>query len=322
MAPQQPGHAQPIGARRRRDLEVGMNSIITDAPLEITDFSKTYGTKIAVDGLDLTVEKGEVFGFLGPNGAGKSTTIKSILNFLTPSGGKIRIFGLDSVKSSVAIKNHIGYLAGDISLYDSMSGYQLFKYLTGLGKHTNWDYVNDLGNRLQVSLQSKIGTLSKGNKQKIGLIQAFMHQPKLLILDEPTSGLDPLMKQIFYEMVLEMKRLGNSIFVSSHDLNEVQHICDKAAFIKSGRLIATESIRENFEFSLRRYTVTFSKSPNVTDFEKIYSVSEITQDENKLTLTVKGDVSEFIRKLSNHDPIDLSEEETSLEDIFMKYYED
>jgi len=299
-----------------------MNSITTDVPVEITGFSKNYGTKIAVDRLDLKVEKGEVFGFLGPNGAGKSTTIRSILNFLTPSDGKISIFGLDSVKNSVAIKNHIGYLAGDISLYDSMSGYQLCKYLTGLGKNTNWDYVDELSNRLQISLQEKIGTLSKGNKQKIGLIQAFMHQPKLLILDEPTSGLDPLMKQIFYEMVLEMKHLGNSVFVSSHDLNEVQHICDKAAFIKSGRLIATESIREDFEFSLRRYTVMFPKFPDISEFEKIESVSEITQDENKLTVTVKGDISEFIRTLSNHDPIDLSEEETSLEDLFMKYYED
>lgn len=299
-----------------------MNSKKTDVPVEITNFSKTYGTKVAVDRLDLKVEKGEVFGFLGPNGAGKSTTIRSILNFLTPSSGKISIFGLDSVKNSVAIKNHIGYLAGDISLYDSMSGYQLCKYLTGLGKNTNWDYVDELSDRLQISLQEKIGTLSKGNKQKIGLIQAFMHQPKLLILDEPTSGLDPLMKQIFYEMVLEMKHLGNSVFVSSHDLNEVQHICDKAAFIKSGRLIATESIREDFEFSLRRYTVMFPKFPDISEFEKIESVSEITQDENKLTVTVKGDISEFIRTLSNHDPIDLSEEETSLEDLFMKYYED
>ena len=299
-----------------------MNSITPDVPVEITNFSKTYGTKVAVDRLDLKVEKGEVFGFLGPNGAGKSTTIRSILNFLTPSDGKISIFGLDSVKNSVAIKNHIGYLAGDISLYDSMSGYQLCKYLTGLGKNTNWDYVDELSDRLQISLQEKIGTLSKGNKQKIGLIQAFMHQPKLLILDEPTSGLDPLMKQIFYEMVLEMKHLGNSVFVSSHDLNEVQHICDKAAFIKSGRLIATESIREDFEFSLRRYTVMFPKFPDISEFEKIESVSEITQDENKLTVTVKGDISEFIRTLSNHDPIDLSEEETSLEDLFMKYYED
>jgi ABC-2 type transport system ATP-binding protein len=299
-----------------------MNSKKPDVPVEITNFSKTYGTKVAVDRLDLKVEKGEVFGFLGPNGAGKSTTIRSILNFLTPSSGKISIFGLDSVKNSVAIKNHIGYLAGDISLYDSMSGYQLCKYLTGLGKNTNWDYVDELSDRLQISLQEKIGTLSKGNKQKIGLIQAFMHQPKLLILDEPTSGLDPLMKQIFYEMVLEMKHLGNSVFVSSHDLNEVQHICDKAAFIKSGRLIATESIREDFEFSLRRYTVMFPKFPDISEFEKIESVSEITQDENKLTVTVKGDISEFIRTLSNHDPIDLSEEETSLEDLFMKYYED
>ncbi|HJO59514.1 MAG TPA: ABC transporter ATP-binding protein [SAR202 cluster bacterium] len=299
-----------------------MNSIKTDVPVEITGFSKTYGTKIAVDRLDLKVNEGEVFGFLGPNGAGKSTTIRSILNFLTPSDGKISIFGLDSVKNSVAIKNHIGYLAGDISLYDSMSGYQLFKYLTGIGKNTNWDYVNDLANRLQISPQAKIGTLSKGNKQKIGLIQAFMHQPKLLILDEPTSGLDPLMKQVFYEMVLQMKHLGNSVFVSSHDLNEVQHICDKAAFIKSGRLIATENIRGAFEFSLRRYTITFPKLPELSVFEKIESVSEVTQDENNLTVTVKGDISEFIKTLSDQDPIDLSEEETSLEDIFMKYYED
>ena len=299
-----------------------MNSIKTDVPVEITGFSKTYGTKIAVDRLDLKVNEGEVFGFLGPNGAGKSTTIRSILSFLTPSDGKISIFGLDSVKNSVAIKNHIGYLAGDISLYDSMSGYQLFKYLTELGKNTNWDYVNDLANRLQISPQAKIGTLSKGNKQKIGLIQAFMHQPKLLILDEPTSGLDPLMKQVFYEMVLQMKHLGNSVFVSSHDLNEVQHICDKAAFIKSGRLIATENIRGAFEFSLRRYTITFPKLPELSVFEKIESVSEVTQDENKLTVTVKGDISEFIKTLSDQDPIDLSEEETSLEDIFMKYYED
>ena len=299
-----------------------MNSITTDVPIDITGFSKTYGTKIAVDRLDLKVGKGEVFGFLGPNGAVKSTTIRSILNFLTPSDGEIRIFGLDSVRNSVAIKNHIGYLAGDISLYDSMSGYQLFKYLTGLGKNTNWDYVNDLSNRLQISLQAKIGTLSKGNKQKIGLIQAFMHQPKLLILDEPTSGLDPLMKQVFYEMVLEIKDFGNSVFISSHDLNEVQHICDKAAFIKSGRLIATENIRENFEFSLRKYTITFPELPDISAFEKIGSVSEITQDVNKLTVTVKGDISEFINGLSDQNPIDLSEEETSLEDIFMKYYED
>ena len=293
----------------------------TDLPIKIKGFSKTYGASPAVEDLTLMVEKGEVFGFMGPNGAGKSTTIKSLLNFLAPSDGKISIFGLDSVKNSVEIKKHIGYLAGDISLYDSMSGIQLIRYLTRLGRNTNWAYVETLAKNLQISLEAKIGTLSKGNKQKIGLIQAFMHQPALLILDEPTSGLDPLMKQIFYEMVLEMKDMGNTIFVSSHDLNEVQTICDKAAFIKSGKLIGIENIKENFDFSMRRYTVTFDQPVNTKEFTNISSVSDITQSENKLTLTVSGNVSEVLSKLSDLHPVDLSEEDTSLEDIFMKYYE-
>ncbi|MDC0035638.1 ABC transporter ATP-binding protein [Chloroflexi bacterium] len=246
--------------------------MINAKPLIIESFSKTYDGKLAVDSLDLQVEAGEVFGFLGPNGAGKSTTIKSILHFISPSNGEITIFGLDSVRNSVEIKKHIGYLAGDISLYDSMSGLQLIRYLTKLGRNTNWTYVESLAKRLQISLEVKIGTLSKGNKQKIGLIQAFMHQPKLLILDEPTSGLDPLMKQIFYEMVLEMKQMGNSIFVSSHDLNEVQTICDKAAFIKSGNLVGIENIKEDFDFNIRKYTVTFDQIPNIKEFMGIDSV--------------------------------------------------
>ena len=292
----------------------------TGLPIKIERFHKNYGPNPAVEDLTLMVEKGEVFGFLGPNGAGKSTTIRSLLNFLTPSDGKISIFGLDSVKNSVEIKKHIGYLPGDISLYGSMSGLQLIKYLTRLGRNTDWNYVEILASRLQISLDTRIGTLSRGNKQKIGLIQAFMHQPDLLILDEPTSGLDPLMKQIFFEMVLEMKDMGNTIFISSHDLNEVQTICDKAAFIKSGKLIGIENIKEDFDFSMRRYTATFDQPVNPKEFTNISSVSDIAQNENKLTVTVSGNVSEFLSKLSDLHPVDLSEEDTSLEDIFMKYY--
>ena len=292
----------------------------TGLPIKIERFHKNYGPNPAVEDLTLMVEKSEVFGFLGPNGAGKSTTIRSLLNFLTPSDGKISIFGLDSVKNSVEIKKHIGYLPGDISLYGSMSGLQLIKYLTRLGRNTDWNYVEILASRLQISLDTKIGTLSRGNKQKIGLIQAFMHQPDLLILDEPTSGLDPLMKQIFFEMVLEMKDIGNTIFISSHDLNEVQTICDKAAFIKSGKLIGIENIKEDFDFSMRRYTATFDQPVNPKEFTNISSVSDIAQSENKLTVTVSGNVSEFLSKLSDLHPVDLSEEDTSLEDIFMKYY--
>ena len=292
----------------------------TGLPIKIERFHKNYGPNPAVEDLTLMVEQGEVFGFLGPNGAGKSTTIRSLLNFLTPSDGKISIFGLDSVKNSVEIKKHIGYLSGDISLYGSMSGLQLIKYLTRLGRNTDWNYVEILASRLQISLDTKIGTLSRGNKQKIGLIQAFMHQPDLLILDEPTSGLDPLMKQIFFEMVLEMKDIGNTIFISSHDLNEVQTICDKAAFIKSGKLIGIENIKEDFDFSMRRYTATFDQPVNPKEFTNISSVSDIAQSENKLTVTVSGNVSDFLSKLSDLHPVDLSEEDTSLEDIFMKYY--
>jgi len=292
----------------------------TGLPIKIERFHKNYGPNPAVEDLTLMVEQGEVFGFLGPNGAGKSTTIRSLLNFLTPSDGKISIFGLDSVKNSVEIKKHIGYLPGDISLYGSMSGLQLIKYLTRLGRNTDWNYVEILASRLQISLDTRIGTLSRGNKQKIGLIQAFMHQPDLLILDEPTSGLDPLMKQFFFKMVLEMKDMGNTIFISSHDLNEVQTICDKAAFIKSGKLIGIENIKEDFDFSMRKYTATFDQPVNPKEFTNISSVSDIAQSENKLTVTVSGNVSEFLSKLSDLHPVDLSEEDTSLEDIFMKYY--
>ena len=292
----------------------------TGLPIKIERFHKNYGPNPAVEDLTLMVEKSEVFGFLGPNGAGKSTTIRSLLNFLTPSDGKISIFGLDSVKNSVEIKKHIGYLPGDISLYGSMSGLQLIKYLTRLGRNTDWNYVEILASRLQISLDTRIGTLSRGNKQKIGLIQAFMHQPDLLILDEPTSGLDPLMKQFFFKMVLEMKDMGNTIFISSHDLNEVQTICDKAAFIKSGKLIGIENIKEDFDFSMRKYTATFDQPVNPKEFTNISSVSDIAQSENKLTVTVSGNVSEFLSKLSDLHPVDLSEEDTSLEDIFMKYY--
>jgi ABC-2 type transport system ATP-binding protein len=190
-------------------------------PLSIINFSKNYDKFTAVDNLTLEINTGEIFGFLGPNGAGKSTTIRTILNFIFPSNGSINIFGLDSVQDAVQLKKHIGYLAGDIALYEEMTGDQILNYLADLQEDTDWDYVKDLVKRLDASLYQPIKTLSKGNKQKIGLIQAFMNKPNLLILDEPTSGLDPLMKQVFYEMVLEMKQAGKSILEAKVELAEL-----------------------------------------------------------------------------------------------------
>lgn len=290
-------------------------------PLELHNLTKNYGKYRGIDAISIELKAGEVFGFLGPNGAGKSTTIRTILDFIHPSNGSATMFGLDSHKDAVKIKNRVGYLAGDIELYYNMTGRQILKFLTRLGKKTDWDYVKVLEKRLDASLDRKMHTLSKGNKQKIGLIQAFMHKPDLLILDEPTSGLDPLMKQVFYDMVLEMKNAGKTIFVSSHDLTEVQKICDRAAFIREGTLIDIENIKEKTGTSqLKRFTATFPKRPLAKDYASIKGVTEVATDGLLLHVTIHGDVAPFITELAKHTPTNLEEQDTTLEDVFMHYY--
>ncbi|MBP6005410.1 ABC transporter ATP-binding protein [Candidatus Saccharibacteria bacterium] len=294
----------------------------TNPPLQITNLSKHYGKYRGVENINIKLNHGEVFGFLGPNGAGKSTTIRTILDFIKPSSGTIEIFGLDSQKESVKIKNYLGYLAGEIALYPEMTGIDTLKYLTSLGKQTDWDYVDKLSKRLDASLDRPIKSLSKGNVQKIGLIQAFMHKPDLIILDEPTSGLDPLIKQVFYEIVLEMKNQGKTLFVSSHDLTEVQKICDRAAFIRQGRLIAIESVSQTSSITLRHIIMRFKTQPKVKDYSKIAGVSNVVAKGNQLELTIKGDLGPLISALSKNPPIDLETQETNLEEIFMHYYQE
>ncbi len=289
--------------------------------LTIEEFTKSYKDVIAVQDLTLEVERGEIYGFLGPNGAGKTTTIRTILNFVSPTSGNISVFGLDSVRDSIEIKKNIGYLAGDIALFENMKGTDALKYLTRLGKKSDWDYINELTERFEAITDRKIGSLSKGNKQKIGLIQAFMHKPDLIILDEPTSGLDPLMKQVFYDLILEIKNSGKTVFISSHDLTEVQKICDRAGFIKDGLLVASENIKNSVDINLRRYTVQFLKPPAENILDGVSGVTEIITKGTQLTFTVRGEVGAAINAISENNPIDLQEEETSLEDLFMKYYE-
>ncbi len=289
--------------------------------LTIEEFTKSYKDVIAVQDLTLEVERGEIYGFLGPNGAGKTTTIRTILNFVSPTSGNISVFGLDSVRDSIEIKKNIGYLAGDIALFENMKGTDALKYLTRLGKKSDWDYINELTERFEAITDRKIGSLSKGNKQKIGLIQAFMHKPDLIILDEPTSGLDPLMKQVFYDLILEIKNSGKTVFISSHDLTEVQKICDRAGFIKDGLLVASENIKNSVDINLRRYTVQFLKPPAENILDGVSGVTEIMTKGTQLTFTVRGEVGAALNAISENNPIDLQEEETSLEDLFMKYYE-
>lgn len=291
------------------------------APLELRNFTKQYDSFRAVDNISLELKRGEVFGFLGPNGAGKSTTIRSIMNFMQPSYGSILINGKDSVDNSVDNMQQIGYLAGDIALYDNMTGKQLINYLSGLGKKTSKKRIDELVTKLEATLDRKIGDLSKGNKQKIGLIQAFMHSPELLILDEPTSGLDPLMKQVFYDLVLEAKKDGKTVFVSSHDLSEVQKICDRAAFIRNGELISVEDIHSAMNIEFKRFLVKFTKKPPLKEFTKLKNIEAKNHDDNQIEFTLTGNLSGFMSAVAKHNPIDLNEIDATLEDVFMHYYE-
>jgi ABC-2 type transport system ATP-binding protein len=291
-----------------------------NSPLIITGFSKRYGDFSAVNNLSLKLEQGEVFGFLGPNGAGKSTTIRSILNFISPSKGQITINGLDSVKKSVEIKKHIGYLAGEVALYESLTGNQILTYLSSLGKTNDNAFTSNLASNLDAQMDRPIKYLSKGNKQKIGLIQALMHKPSVLILDEPTSGLDPLIKEVFYEIILDFKKAGTTCFISSHDLSEVQKICDRAAFIREGDLISTQNIKELNSNNYRHYKITFDKKVAIPDLISIPGIQKVSQSNNQIDVIIDGYLNNFLTEILKYNPIDLEEIKDSIEDIYMKFY--
>lgn len=290
-------------------------------PLVIKNFTKKYGNYNAVENLSLSLHFGEVFGFLGPNGAGKSTTIRTIMNFIQPTQGSISVHGFDSVEDDVQIKNNIGYLAGEIAIYNSLTGHQVINYLANLGRTVDTRVVSQLSEKLQADLDQHIGKLSKGNRQKIGLILACMHKPKLLILDEPTSGLDPLIKQAFYDLVLEMKQNGTTIFLSSHDFAEVEKICDRVGFIREGRLITIQDIQDILNVNVRKYRIVFRNAPNIADFESVQGISDLRLNDRTLTLTISGNIENFIHHLGKYSVIDLHEQETTLEDIFLQLYE-
>lgn len=290
------------------------------SPLVLESLTKSYGKEKAVDSVSISLKKGEVFGFLGPNGAGKTTTIRTILNFIRPTSGKVRVLGEDSVESSVEIKEHIGYLAGDIALYEDMTGDELLRYISSLGRKTDWDYVRALTKKLQAELHRPIKTLSKGNKQKIGLIQAFMHHPELILLDEPTSGLDPLMQQVFYELVDEARKSGVTLFISSHNLQEVQRLCDRAAFIRKGKLVAIEDLRENKNINYHRYRITFDTPPKKKVLQSIKNTKHVEVLDKTAVIGITGSPDALIKAIAAHTIVDFSEEETTLEDVFMHYY--
>ncbi|WP_070121030.1 ABC transporter ATP-binding protein [Bacillus marinisedimentorum] len=287
--------------------------------IDIKKLTKFYGKNRGIEDVTFSVEEGEIFGFIGPNGAGKSTTIRTLLNFIYPSEGSASILGLDIVKESKEIRKQIGYLPSEVHYYDDMKAIELLKYSAGFygGDHTN--KIIELAERLDLDLNRKIEDLSFGNKKKIGIVQALLHDPKLLILDEPTSGLDPLMQNIFFDLLREMRANGTTIFFSSHYLGEVQKLCDRVAIIKEGKLIKVESIEDLRKNQFKNVSILFDDD---RDYDP--GLEGIIQKE-KIAHGVKflysGNTHLLLERLQNVPFRDILIEEPSLEEVFMHYYE-
>jgi ABC-2 type transport system ATP-binding protein len=281
--------------------------------------SKFYGRNRGVINLDFTVAPGEVFGFLGPNGAGKSTTIRLLLDLIRPSGGQVELFGLDP-RHAVALRRRIGYLPGDLRLYDRMTPRETFTYFAHLRRMSDLGDVELLAERLELELDRPIMALSKGNRQKVGLVQAFMHRPDLLVLDEPTAGLDPLMQRAFYELVHQARADGRTVFLSSHVLPEVQHVADRVALIRDGRLVLVETVDVLRARALTRVEVTFATPPPPSAFADLPAVRELERRGKMVVFSLEGEADSLVKALGRFHVVALDSHEADLEDIFLALY--
>ncbi|HSX30049.1 MAG TPA: ABC transporter ATP-binding protein [Candidatus Saccharimonadales bacterium] len=296
----------------------------TSAAIALTRLSKQYRgtTEYALRNVSLAVASGEVYGFLGPNGAGKSTTIRCLLNFIQPTSGSATILGNDIVRSSVAAKQYLGYLAGDVALYRSMTGQDFLQYMAALQPLKHPGYIRTLTRDFRAELNKPLATLSKGNRQKIGLLQAMMHEPEVLILDEPTSGLDPLMQEVFFAHIGEAKARGAAIFFSSHNLPEVRRTCDRIGFIKDGQLVAEQSIADLAALASHTFEITFAGPAPLAELKRLkHVVVTPTLEPERIAVAVHGELSPFLRTIAKHTVLQLDQRAVDLEDQFMHFYQ-
>lgn len=292
--------------------------------IETQGLTKHYGDVEALQDLDLKVQPGEVFGYLGPNGAGKTTTIRVLLDLIRPTSGGASILDMDCQRDTLAIRTRVGYLPGELSLWDNLTGWQLVEYMGRLRGAVPRDHAGELAERLDIDLSRKLHGLSSGMKKKVGLVQAFMHKPEVLILDEPSGGLDPLMQQTFYEIVDEVREAGQTVFLSSHILPEVERLCDRVAILRGGRLQAVERVSTLKQVSFRWMTLqlgTSAASEAAHQFAQVPGVEEVSvRNGNAVRFRVSGELDPVIKEAARFHVVDLAYEEPSLEEIFLTYY--
>jgi ABC-2 type transport system ATP-binding protein len=290
------------------------------AAVETLGLTKSFGATVAVDRLDLRVEPGQVFGFLGPNGAGKTTTIRLLLALHRPSAGGARVFGLDSQRDSVAIHARCGYLPGEFELHPRMTGHRVLDWFARARGNVDQRQRAQLGERFDVTLDRQIHELSKGNRQKLGIVLAFMHRPELLMLDEPTSGLDPLMQNEFQQLLRETTAEGRTVFLSSHELDEVQRVADRVAIIREGRLVVTDTVDGLRRRAPQTIELRFPAPVPSAVFESLDGVQRVAADGDRITLQTTGQLAELLRVIADHNPLDVVARHADLDELFLTYY--
>ncbi len=292
-----------------------MEAILTEK------LTKHYGEVQALVDLDLQVAMGEVFGFLGPNGAGKTTMIRTILDLIHPTSGRATVVGLDSHADSVEIRRHVGYLPSDLSMYPNLTGRDMITYFSNLRGGVDRSYVDELANRLQADLGKKVGDLSSGNRQKVGLILTFMSKPKLIIMDEPSTGLDPLVQREFQAMMREVAAEGRTVFLSSHTLSEVQRVADRVGIIRRGHLVDVEYVDDLRSKAIRTVELHFDGPVEASVFAAIPGVRDVQVASHHATMSFDGQMDSLLRVATEHYTlVDINTQEADLEEIFLEYY--
>lgn len=284
--------------------------------------TKDYGLERGLFDLDLDVSAGEIFGFLGPNGAGKTTTIRLLMGMIFPTRGRAQVFGLDCQRESVAVKTKVGYLPGELPQFGGLRGTEIVAYLGGLRGGVDLVRVKALSERLELDLGRRFREYSRGNKQKLGLVLAFMHRPPLLILDEPTASLDPLNQQTFYDLLFESRGDGATVFLSSHVLSEVEHVCDRVGIIRRGRLVSVAGLDELHHLRIHHVEIEFAGQPPGQAIEAAEGVSDVRVDGSRVRCNVRGTFEPLLSAIAGRGVVNLVSTEPSLEEVFLSYYRD
>ncbi len=290
--------------------------------IHVKDLVKYYGKVKALHGVNLEVNRGEVYGFLGPNGAGKTTTIRCMLDLIRPQEGSVSVLGINPQDDPELVKERVGYLPGELHVDENMTPKQIFRYFNRLrGNRSDWSFIEELSKRLKLELDTPIKNFSKGNKQKVGVVQALMHRPELLLLDEPTGGLDPLMQQEVLKMLAEAQDNGATVFFSSHIISEVQAVADRVAIIRDGVIVEVAETAALINRSMRKVRIRFQKPTQPKLLFELPGVEMLSNDEDLgVVLQVEGEMDPLIKALAKYSVLDFETERTSLEEIFLAYY--